>query len=1146
MKALCRLPSCRLFLAATSALAFASVVFPPTAHGDPSTYSTGVKRVIFESHDEWAAAKPLGDGFQQKTGMAQCRDKPDIIYLTQDVAAPSVSLDGGVSWYLPHWVGMKSHLTQGVMCDPIDPRRVAVVTNEVYLGQTGEAGLYVSFDGGQTATRKVTDVGNSSGHSASQGIGFNPASESGGKANRWIFVGADDSGNFPVYESSDGMDNFSHRTDYSSATYGLVKHVIGHPTDDNRYLVAFNTGLYWLNNAHTGTIALQKITGTGGLPAGGVNGPPYISPDAQTVIVGVAGAGVYKSTDGGANWSIVGSSHTDLHKLFVNWMNTNYMAISRNTTGSGGAPLFSSNGGTTFAAPTSIEKRPGFTGSLSTGYQHNHVAWINGSGELWYAGRQTSFGGSNSDFRSTDGGVNLTLSMKGMNGVHLGGLLDGRQVFDPADKNRIGIPAIDTGWWITTDGLKSVVDNRVPSGVNVGTHSTVHGAILHPTLNRAVVGMETGTSGYLYVYNNGTWTHPSVGVKDAYEGLCYNDDTLVAFGGALKSTDWLTWTSMPNLGADYRIVGCTHTATGGQAIFAVDTKASSNPSRNVKRSLDDGATWTVVLTTSYRLMGDDGFPLGPFLAHPGNKDIIFTKDSTSPNIIRQWDLTSGSGASTRTWTSLDPTNGASVDFKFTQLAIDPRDNTILYARNASHGSGYKLMRSTSSGASGTWTNLSTLVPDGRGQFMAVHPLTGELLFTTSSGMWLIEPPYAQSGKLGDGMLTAGNMLQDDYLDTGIFNANEDIGAPSLLGSASYDDSTGSYTVTGSGADIYGTADQFRFLHQDWTGDGRMIARVASQTTPATNNWAKAGLMFRNDASSGSPNVDLIIAPNPTVSGSIQLLQRATASGTTTQVDRIDGTVMPYWLRLERHGNQFTGWHSIDGLVWLANGSTTLTLNSSGLAGLSVTAHDNTKLNTAVFDNVSLDTPPTWLQADIGSVGSAGSTTIDYATDIYTVNGAGANIYTSADSFQFCYLPWTGDVTIIAEVTSVENTNQNAKGGLMIRQSLTNNSQHAVIDLKPELGAVPGVEFMRRTTSGGTGGHSSGSPVAGISAPRFLKLVRTGNTFKGYQSPDSVTWTQVGSTETITMTGTVYVGLVACSIINTTNLCTATFESVFVR
>lgn len=1125
----------------------ALAAFASSLQAVPPTYSTGVNRIVYQSASELAAGKPLGDGLQQKTGMAQCREQPNVIYLAQDVAAPSVSIDGGLTWYLPHWVGMKTHLTQGVMCDPIDPRRVAVVTNEVYLEQTGEGGLYVSFDGGQTATRKVAWAGVESVHAASQGIGYNPASESGGMANRWLFVAPGVSGgNFPVYESQDGMASFTSRGTFSFGTYGLVKHVIGDPTDNNRYLVAFNTGLYWLNNAHTGTLSFTKISGTGSLPNGAVNGPPYLSPDGQTLIVGVQNDGVYKSTNGGSSWSSV-SSQGALHKLFVNWMNTDYMAISRHTTGSGGAPLFSQNG-STFSAASTIEKRPGFTGSLSAGYQHNHVAWLNGSGELWYAGRHTSVGAANNDYRSSDGGVNLVLSMQGMNGMHLGPLLNGGlQIFDPADKNRIGLPGIDFGWAESTDGLQSMTSFPMPTvsngGVRVdGTHSTVHGAILHPYLDRAVIGMNTGTSGYLYVLNNGTWSQPSGSVNTRYHGLCYNTDTLTAYGGELRSTDWLNWSTTGGPGTNYKIVGCTFNVSGNEAIFAID-EGAANKSRNMKRTTNDGSSWSVVLTTSYAMMGGEGFSMGPFAAHPTNPDVVFTVDPTGTK-IRKWDLSSGT-ASTRPYVDLDPLDGATADFALTSIAVDPRDPDVIYARNGAHGSGYKLMRSDGGGASSTWSNLSPLVPDGRTQFMAVHPVTGELLYTTASGMFLLDPPYAQAGKIGDNLQLPGNMLQDDYFVTGIFGENQDIGSVAINGSALFEDSTGEYTVSGSGTDIYGTSDQFRFVNEPWAGDVRLVTRVVSQTSPQTHNWAKAGLMLRDDTDVDARHVMMSISPQSTVGGSVQMISRGTTGGSTTELGRFDGNAMPYWLRLERRSNLFTGWFSHDGEVWLTAGSTTLALDSPALAGLAVTAHDNTKLNTAVFDNVTMAAPPSWTAVDVGSVGTTGSTSIDYATDEFTLNGAGSNIYNAADSFHFCYLTLEGDATIIAEVTDVEFTNNNAKGGLMIRQSLTNNSVHATIAIKPGTGGNPGVEFLCRTGPGGNTAHSSGSPVASIAPPRFLKLVRSGSSFSAYESNTGTSWTQVGSTESISMTGTVYVGLVACSI-NTGTLCTATFESVFVK
>ena len=68
----------------------------------------------------------------------------------------------------------------------------------------------------------------------------------------------------------------------------------------------------------------------------------------------------------------------------------------------------------------------------------------------------------------------------------------------------------------------------------------------------------------------------------------------------------------------------------------------------------------------------------------------------------------------------------------------------------------------------------------------------------------------------------------------------DIGPPPLAGSATF--RLGTYTVTGSGNDIWGQEDQFNFVYQPITGDVDVSARVASLQGSST--WAKAGVMIR--------------------------------------------------------------------------------------------------------------------------------------------------------------------------------------------------------------------------------------------------------------------------------------------------------------
>ena len=61
-------------------------------------------------------------------------------------------------------------------------------------------------------------------------------------------------------------------------------------------------------------------------------------------------------------------------------------------------------------------------------------------------------------------------------------------------------------------------------------------------------------------------------------------------------------------------------------------------------------------------------------------------------------------------------------------------------------------------------------------------------------------------------------------------------------------------------------------------------------------------------------------------------------------------------------------------------------------------------------------------------------------------------------------------------------------------------------------------------------------------PYWVKLVRSGNTFSSYASSDGSHWTQIGSSQTLAMTATVYIGLAANSGSNST-LATATFDNV---
>ncbi|MBV9959843.1 MAG: glycoside hydrolase, partial [Acidobacteria bacterium] len=133
----------------------------------------------------------------------------------------------------------------------------------------------------------------------------------------------------------------------------------------------------------------------------------------------------------------------------------------------------------------------------------------------------------------------------------------------------------------------------------------------------------------------------------------------------------------------------------------------------------------------------------------------------------------------------------------------------------------------------------------------------------------------------------------------------------------------------------------------------------------------------------------------------------------------------------------------------------------------------------------------------------------------------------------------GSGQITARVTGLDPTDEWAKVGIMIRETLAPNARHVSLFLS----ASNGVAFQRRTTTGGVSEHTAG---ANVGAPTWLRLVRKGTRVTAYGSPDGVTWTQVGAPVTLSdLNSSVFIGLAVTSH-NTDAVCAATYTNVSVK
>ena len=180
---------------------------------------------------------------------------------------------------------------------------------------------------------------------------------------------------------------------------------------------------------------------------------------------------------------------------------------------------------------------------------------------------------------------------------------------------------------------------------------------------------------------------------------------------------------------------------------------------------------------------------------------------------------------------------------------------------------------------------------------------------------------------------------------------QDVGAVAAAGTLN--ESSGTLTMEGSGADIYGTADEFSFAYQNVTGDATITVRLASLEN--TNVWAKAGVMMRDGTGN---NVRYVMALlSPTATNKYRLQARTVAAGSTSSTASTGNSAIPAYLRITRSGNNFTGYFSTNGTTWTQLGTTqNIAMPSTIKVGLAVTSHADGTLATGVFDNVAITQP----------------------------------------------------------------------------------------------------------------------------------------------------------------------------------------------
>jgi Tol biopolymer transport system component len=182
---------------------------------------------------------------------------------------------------------------------------------------------------------------------------------------------------------------------------------------------------------------------------------------------------------------------------------------------------------------------------------------------------------------------------------------------------------------------------------------------------------------------------------------------------------------------------------------------------------------------------------------------------------------------------------------------------------------------------------------------------------------------------------------------GLFEGHGDVGAVLHAGSVEFDAAQRSYTIAGSGENMWFAADGFQFAWKQALGDVTLTADI-SFVGKGVNEHRKAVLMVRQSLDADSAYADLALHG----SGLTSLQFREEKGAATHEIQA--NVSAPKRLRIVKRGAYFTmSLAGADGEFHLAGGSTRITLKEPFYVGIGVSSHDKDVVERAVFSNVDL-------------------------------------------------------------------------------------------------------------------------------------------------------------------------------------------------
>jgi regulation of enolase protein 1 (concanavalin A-like superfamily) len=278
---------------------------------------------------------------------------------------------------------------------------------------------------------------------------------------------------------------------------------------------------------------------------------------------------------------------------------------------------------------------------------------------------------------------------------------------------------------------------------------------------------------------------------------------------------------------------------------------------------------------------------------------------------------------------------------------------------------------------------------------------------------------------------------------------------------------GVFAVQGAGTDLPESgADSFFFVSRQLSGDGNITARLTSATGGIDTGDEKVGVMIREDLDADSAYAAVHETNN---NFGLNLRWRETKGGDAVREQGYAPRTFPIYLRIQRQGNTFTGYHSFDGQSWVPTNTVSVTMGANANFGLAVASGDDATKMTAQFDNVAVNPG----QVQVTGLQACGNDTGVLLTWKPVTGAASYNVYRGA--------PGVGLASAKLEQLAKINTDAISQASYTDLSNEIQSGARQVYAVAPVM--ADGKEGPRTLVLGGKGGAPP-SPVQGFTFTVF--------------------------------------------------------------